>query len=609
MLPDMLDIATLRSLYARKLATPLDVVETVSARCDAYGDPAVWIARVTLPQLRETAKQLMVDGPRPDQPLWGIPFAVKDNIDCAGFETTAACPAFAYPASGDATAVARLRAAGAILIGKTNLDQFATGLNGTRSPYGAPRSVFNPDYISGGSSSGSAVAVAAGLVSFALGTDTAGSGRVPAAFNNIVGIKPTKGLVSTHGLVPACRSLDCISVFALTAGDGDLVRRLAQGLDPDDPYSRSDMPRLLPRSGLRIGILGEADRTFFGNREAASLYDGAIAALRELGAVTVEIDYAPFKRTAELLYQGPWVAERLAGIEAFMAAHADAMDPTVRTIIALARDMTAVETFRAQYRLQELQRVTGALWAGMDVMLLPTAPTTYTVAAMQADPVRLNSRLGEYTNFVNLLDYAAVAIPAGFGSDGLPFGVTLIAPAFHDGALAALADRLHRHRPSGLGGNRDGLLPEASRIEDSAEPAGRVSLFVVGAHLSGMPLNHELTARNGVLLRSCRTSPNYQLYALAVTDPAKPGLIRTAEAQAHGIEGEVWSLDAAAFGSFVAAIPTPLGIAKILLEDGTQVSGFVCEPHGLAGARDITAYGGWRRYKSGGRTEAPAADQ
>ncbi len=600
MLPEILDIATLHQRYRERAATPLEVVDAVIARCEAYPDPAVWISRASPAQLREQAKHLMARGPGPDLPLWGIPFAVKDNIDCAGFETTAACPAFAYPATRDATVVAKLKAAGAILVGKTNLDQFATGLNGTRSPYGAPRSVFDAEYISGGSSSGSAVAVAAGLVSFALGTDTAGSGRVPAAFNNLVGIKPTKGLLSTHGVVPACRSLDCVSIFSLTVGDGDLVRRCALGFDPEDSFSRADTPRLLPRKDWRIGVLSERDREFFGDHEAAALYEGAIAAARELGCSVVEIDYTPFRQTAELLYQGPWVAERLAGIEFFMAENADTMDPTVHQIIDGARTRTAVEAFRAQYRLQELRKVTDLQWATIDVMLLPTAPTTYTVTEMQADPLHLNSRLGEYTNFVNLLDYAAIAIPAGFGSGGLPFGVSLIAPAFHDGALARIADRFHRHHPSGIGRNRDALLPEASQIEDLPEPSDRVSLFVVGAHLSGMPLNHELTTRDAVLIRRCRTAPHYQLYALAKTVPAKPGLIRTTEPQQQGIEGEVWSLDMAGFGSFVAAIPAPLGIAKLLLDDGTEVSGFICEPYGLAGARDITEYGGWRAFKNAG---------
>ena len=598
MLPDTLDIATLKKLYGGRAVTPLEVVEEIIARCEAYPDPAVWISRASPAQLREQARHLMARGNGPDLPLWGIPFAAKDNIDCAGFDTTAACPAFAYPATRDATVVARLKAAGAILIGKTNLDQFATGLNGTRSPYGAPRSVFNADYVSGGSSSGSAVAVAAGLVSFALGTDTAGSGRVPAAFNNLVGIKPTRGLLSTHGVVPACRSLDCVSIFSLTVGDGDLVRRCAQAPDAEDSFSRADTPRLLPRKAWRIGVLAERDREFYGDREAAALYEGAIAVARELGARIVEIDYTPFRQTAELLYQGPWVAERLAGVEFFMAEHAAAMDPVVHDIIDGARNRNAVETFRAQYRLQELRKVTDNQWAAIDVMLLPTAPTTYSVAEMKADPLRLNSRLGEYTNFVNLLDYAAVAIPAGFGSDGLPFGVTLIAPAFHDGALARVADHFHRHHPSGVGKNRDALLPEASKLDDMPAPPERISLFVVGAHLTGMPLNHELTTRNAVLIRRCRTAAHYQLYALARTTPAKPGLIRSLEPQKHGIEGEVWSLDTAGFGSFVAAIPAPLGIGKLELDDGEEVSGFICEPYGLSGAKEITEYGGWRAFKN-----------
>ena len=598
--PESFDIATLQARYAKRAITPLDIVEEVIERCAAYPDPAIWISQVPEQQLRAIARQLIARGPSPDQPLWGIPFAVKDNIDCVGLDTSAACPSFVYPAPRDATVVAKLKAAGAILVGKTNLDQFATGLNGTRSPYGAPRSVFNPEYISGGSSSGSAVAVAAGLVSFALGTDTAGSGRVPAAFNNLVGIKPTKGLLSTSGVVPACRSLDCVSIFSLTVGDGDLVRQVAEGPDPEDPFSRAAESVPLPRTAWRIGILGERDREFFGDWEAAALYEGAIAVARELGGIPVELDYAPFAETAELLYRGPWVAERLAGLESFVASHEADLDPSVRTIILGARNHTAVETFRGYYRLRELALQAEAQWAKIDFMLLPTAPTTYTVAAMQADPLRLNSCLGRYTNFVNLLDYAAVAIPAGFRSDGLPFGVTLISRAFQDGALAAIADRFHRHHPFGLGRFRDALLPIGSALPDPEETAGRVPLFVVGAHLSGMPLNHELTSRGGRLIRRCRTAPCYQLYALAKTTPTKPGLVRSFDQHGTGIEGEVWSLDAAGFGNFVAAIPSPLGIAKIVLEDGVQVSGFVCEPCGLAGAKDITAYGGWRAFKSAG---------
>ncbi len=602
MLPDILDITRLRRLYAAGDVTPLDVVEAIIARIAAWPDAAVWISRVPDEALRQAARGLTARGPSAEEPLWGIPFAVKDNIDCAGPETTAGCAAFAYRPSEDAPVVARLKAAGALLIGKTNLDQFATGLNGTRSPYGAPRTVFNSAYISGGSSSGSAVAVAAGLVSFALGTDTAGSGRVPAAFNNIVGIKPTRGALSARGLVPACRSLDCISILAATAGDGELIRRIVTQFDAQDPYSRAGAQRPLPQAGLRAGVLSANEREFCGDDEAARLYQQAIDNMAALGVSMVEIDYAPFREAAALLYDGPWVAERLAAIEDFIEAHSAEMDPTVYGIISRARAYSAVDAFRGQYKLLEFARRAEAEWARCDVLLLPTAPTIYTVEAMQADPLRLNARLGLYTNFVNLLDCAAIAVPAGFKADGLPFGVSLIAPAFHDAALAELGERLHRSCACGMGRDRQAVLPD-SLLSEAKTNDDRISLFVVGAHLSGMPLNHELTKRGGVLIRRCRSAPCYRLFALAGTVPPKPGLSHSPGFVGPGIEGEVWNLGAADFGSFVASIPAPLGIGKVALEGGDVVSGFICESYGLADAFEVTHYGGWRAYRTS--IEAP----
>jgi allophanate hydrolase len=454
----MLQIAAVRSAYSSGGLTPAELVEEVLRRVAAYADPAVWISRVAEADVRSRAAALAADPAARQLPLYGIPFAVKDNIDAAGLDTTAACPAFAYRPRQSATVVQRLLDAGAILIGKTNLDQFATGLVGARSPYGVPRCVFDDRYVSGGSSSGSAVAVAAGLVSFALGTDTAGSGRVPAGFNNLVGIKPTRGLLSTTGVVPACRTLDCVSVFAASVGDACDVRKVAEGFDATDDYSRGAVTHPLPINDLRFGVLLPSDREFGGDVEAEALYDAAIARLTALGGEAVAFDYKPFREAAALLYGGPYVAERLAPIREFFVTHAEEMDPVVRGIIGGANAFTAADLFVAQYRLQALIRATEPEWRRFDVMLLPTSPTIVSIEALAAEPVRLNSLLGTYTNFVNLLDLCAIAVPGGFrASNGLPFGVTLIAPAFADAALAVLADRLHRSLGEGAGLSREAI--------------------------------------------------------------------------------------------------------------------------------------------------------
>jgi allophanate hydrolase len=595
MLPTILDLSSLRAAY-RSGTTPLDIIEEVIARRAAAKDPAIFITPTPDDALREAAKELLARAPEPNSlPLWGVPFAVKDNIDVAGLPTTAACPAYAYHPEEDATVVARLKAAGAIVIGKTNLDQFATGLNGTRSPYGAPRSVFDPAYVSGGSSSGSAVTVASGLATFALGTDTAGSGRVPAAFNNLVGIKPTPGLVPNVGVVPACRSVDVVTVFAATVGDGVAIRKVMEGYDAADPFSREASPANLPASGLRIGVLDGTEREFFGNKDVEALYDAAIERAKSLGAIVVPFDYAPFRQAAELLYNGPWVAERLAAVKDFMATNADDFDPTVRTIIEGAKAYDAVAAFEGKYKLEALRQKTKAEWKKVDILMLPTSPTTYTVEDMLADPIVRNGHFGRYTNFVNLMDCAAIAVPAGFDAAGhLPAGVTLIGPAFTDDALAPFADAMHRALNSGMGKDRAAVIPEASRVPQTDD--GAVPIVVVGAHLSGMPLNHELTSSGGYRLKTCRTAGDYRLFALPGTVPPKPGLVRDPSFSGKGVEVEVWAVSPAAFGRFVQKIPAPLGIGKISLDDGTTVSGFLCEAHAVAEALDITDFGGWRHY-------------
>lgn len=568
---------------------PIRTVDEAFARIAASPDPATWIALRDAGEVRREAAALRAEDRR-RLPLWGVPFAVKDNIDVAGLDTTAACPPFAYRPAADAPVVARLRAAGALVIGKTNLDQFATGLVGVRSPYGAPRCVFDAAYVSGGSSSGSAVAVARGEVAFALGTDTAGSGRVPAAFNHVVGVKPTRGLLSTCGVVPACRSLDVVSVFAASCAGADLVRRVAQALDAGDPYSRAARHTPLPLDGLRVGVLAGADRDFDGDAAAAALYAQAVDAAAALGWQIHEVDYAPFRDTASLLYDGPWLAERYVALEAALATHGDAVDPTVRRLVEPGARLTAADAFRGLHRRAALAARAAAEWARADVLLLPTAPTIPRVADVLADPIRLNARLGRYTNFVNLLDCCAVAVPAGFRPDGLPFGVTVIAPAFADDDLAVVADRLHRSLSPTAGLAR---APLGATAPAGAGTIG-VHLAVAGAHLSGLPLNHQLTSRGAALVARTRTAPSYRLYALPGTTPPKPGMVRVPAGAA--IEVEVWELSVAAFGSFVAEVPPPLSIGTVVLADGSQVKGFLCEPAALTGAEDITSLGGWRAY-------------
>lgn len=587
-----LDIASLRAAYGSGALTPEAVVTDVYARIAARGDRPVWISLVPRELAIERARNL------PKGPLYGIPFAVKDNIDVAGVPTTCACPQFAYTPAKSARVVELLEAAGAIVIGKTNLDQFATGLNGTRSPYGAPACVFNGDYVSGGSSSGSAVAVASGLVSFALGTDTAGSGRVPAAFNNLVGLKPTKGTLSASGVVPACRTLDTISIFALTAGDAWNVYEVAAQYDEADAFSRTRVKSAAVPAALRLGVPND-EIDFCGDANSHTLFAETIERAKALGAEIVPFDYTPFKETAALLYQGPWVAERYAAIKSFADEKPDAINSVVRGIILGAKNYSAADTFSGLYRLAELTRKAEREWQKMDMMLLPSAPTIYKIADMLADPVRLNSNLGLYTNFVNLMDLSALAVPAGFTTAGLPFGVTLIGPAFADGQLAVFGDRLHRTLSDARLGATDTALAERPALSCAGQD-GRVEVAVVGAHLTGQPLNKQLVDRNARLKRTVRTSAGYSFYALANTTPAKPGLVYDGHGKGS-IEVEVWDMDFQAFGSFVALIPAPLGIGTLKLDDGSEVKGFLCEAHAVAGAQDITEWGGWRAWLSNPR--------
>ncbi|MDD1537891.1 MULTISPECIES: allophanate hydrolase [unclassified Bradyrhizobium] len=587
-------IAAIVAAHRAGTLTPAETVARTYQRIRDHGDPAIFISLRDEKDAVVEAERLAARADAAGLPLYGVPVAVKDNIDALGFATTAACPAFSTAPTHDATAVARLRAAGAIIIGKTNLDQFATGLVGVRSPYGIPRNSVRDDLIPGGSSSGSAVAVGAGLVPLSLGTDTAGSGRVPAMLNNIVGLKPSLGMISNAGLVPACRTLDCISVFALTVDDAALALSVMAGPDPADPFSR-DRPlgamTPLP-ADLRLGVPRNGQLIFFGDKDAETAYAEALKRWTALGATLVEFDLEPFYETARLLYEGPWVAERYLVIKDLLASAPDAIHPVTREITAAGARLTAAETFSALYRLQGLRRIAERTFANIDALVLPTAPTAYTTAQVLANPIELNSRLGTYTNFVNLLDLCGLALPASMRADGIPFGITLLAPAGHDALLASIGRVFHANTKLDLGAKGAAQAPlaplPASRSED-------IPIAVVGAHLSGMVLNGELKALNGRLIEATRTAADYKLYALKTTPP-KPGMLRVAAGTGAAIELEIWSLSPAAFGQFVNAIPSPMAIGTVRLADGRSVKGFLVEPEVLGDARDITAYGGWRAY-------------
>ncbi len=590
-------MTTLTSLIADHIEGRATIPRTVAAayaRHREHGDDAIFITLRPEAEVMAEAEALQAEGAR-GRRLWGVPIAVKDNIDVAGLPTTAACPGFAFTPARDATAVARLKAAGALIIGKTNLDQFATGLNGTRSPYGVPRNALRADLVPGGSSSGSASAVAAGIVPVALGTDTAGSGRVPAGLQNLVGLKPSVGLVPSAGVVPACRTLDCISVFALTVDDAWCVLDVIAGSDRADPFSRT-IPLGRPGSvapHLKIGIPHPADLDFDGDAAAEASFTIAVERAQALGATIVPLDMTPFNDTARLLYHGPWVAERWLAIRELYEREAEAILPVIREVIAGKPLPDAAETFAARYRLAELALAAKAALKGIDALMVPTAPRPVTLAQMAADPIGQNSMLGRYTNFVNLLDLCALAVPVTLATDGTAAGVTFIAPCGHDAALAGLGRAFHAASGLTLGAT-GAAMPALSPL--SAAPApGTIEIAVVGAHLSGMPLNGELTGLGATFLRAATTSADYRLFAVPGGPPARPGLIRVAEGGAS-IALEVWAMPADGFGRFVAGIPSPLGIGTLGLADGTQVKGFLCEAIATQGARDLTGFGGWRAY-------------
>ena len=563
--------------------TPTEAAEAAIAADLRHADPAIWIARLADETIRSAARALEAAGPE-GKPLWGLSFAVKDNIDVAGLPTTAGCPDYAYTPGEDAPVVRRLLDAGALGIGKTNLDQFATGLVGVRSPYGVPRHVFDAARVPGGSSSGSGAAVAAGIVDFALGTDTAGSGRVPAAFGDIVGLKPTVGSLSTRGMVPACRSIDTISIFARSVDAALDVARVAAGFDPADPYARrapfAHLRRAAPPAAGRVAVAAvAADCT----PDIARLYARA-AGLFD----THEVDLVPFLEIARLLYDGPWVAERTSALREVVAGRPEILHPVTRAILEGGLSRLAVDAFDAFHSLARARRAAELIFAGADALLLPTVPFCPTLAELEADPVGPNSRLGRYTNFVNLCDLAAIAVPAGFGADGLPVGVTLIGPAWSEGRLAALADRVHRAFASRV-------LPPP-RAPDAAG-ADETALFCIGAHMAGLALNAQVTSLGGRFVGEARTRPEYRLHALG----NRPGLVRGGRG---AIAGEIWALPTSAVGALLAQVPPPLGFGTVSLEAGPCL-GFVAEQAGVAGSPDITGFGGWRAWLAAQRSAPP----
>ena len=564
--------------------TALARIDRFLVALEELDDPSIFISLHAPDILRQAAIDL---DRRSDSalPLRGMIFAVKDNIDVAGLPTTAGCPAYAYQPDRSASVVDALTSAGAIAVGKTNLDQFATGLVGTRTPHGVPRNPLDPEHVPGGSSSGSAVAVARDLVDFALGTDTAGSGRVPAAFCGIIGVKPTFGRLSTRGTVPAVQSADCISIFAPSIELSRVVLDVASGYDRDDPTARRPVHHSVsPTAELRVGVAGSTQLAACNTSETViAAYEQSVSQLAAMGANTVEVDLDPFFEAGDMLYGGPWIAERTAAVGDFIREHPDDVDPTVAAIIEQGRRFDAIDAFRARDRLAELKRAAKEAFERIDVLVVPTVPRSASLAEVLDEPVEVNSSLGRFTTFANLLDLAALTVPTAFAPDSsIPDSITIYGEAWDDEQLLALAQS---------------LTPEEQPREPVVEPApsGWVQLAVAGAHLRGQPLESQLTDLDARFGRTTRTSPHYRLYALDGPTPHKPGLVHDPAGVA--IEVDIWHVSHEALGMFLQLIPAPLALGKVDLEDGTQVTGFVCEPRALTGATDVSDYGGWRAYR------------
>ncbi|MCG8525807.1 MAG: allophanate hydrolase [Opitutales bacterium] len=564
----MMTIDEVQKGYRDGTISPADLVSTILKRSEEYSDHNIWIHQLSKDQIDYYLDSLPAE-PNDDFPLWGIPFAIKDNIDLASVPTTAGCPDYAYTPDHHAYAVELLIKAGAIPIGKTNLDQFATGLVGTRSPYGICRNVFNKDYISGGSSSGSAVATAAGLVCFALGTDTAGSGRVPAAFNGIYGYKPTKGVVSCSGVVPACRSLDCVSVFANSPEDCSRIGEVLRQYDESDIYSRPEASLVISENELVLGVPKSEQLEFFGNEESSVMYRESIVRLKQMGYQVREIDFSAFIEAAKLLYEGPWVVERRMVASELLKSNPSALDETVRKILESKQNSDAAEVFAAMYDLKRLTKLADRVWDEVDIIVIPTTGTVYTIDEVVADPIQTNSNLGYYTNYMNLLDLCGISIPAGRFKNGVGFGITLVGEAFEDHRILELAQ--------------------------SWEEFESIEVAVCGAHMDGLSLNHQLIGLGAVFVKRTQSSANYKLYNLDHLDPIRPGMVRC-EAGGYKIEVEVWRMPLENLGKFMTKIAYPLGIGSVELEDGSWVKGFACESSAVSSDSEISEFGGWRNF-------------
>lgn len=601
--PEIFTLTNLQEYYAAG-GSPVAVAKEALARIAAWNDPALFISRLSDEDILARARELEAESPS-GRALFGMPFVVKDNIDAAGLQTTSSCPAYAYLPDVDSPSVARLREAGAIMIGKTNLDQFATGLVGTRSPYGTPRNAIDPACVPGGSSSGSGTAIAAGLAAFALGTDTAGSGRVPAAFNNIVGLKPTVGLIPTLGVVPACKSLDCVSVFAYTAADAGFVLEIIAGTHEADPYSRpapegwrSTGAGLPPAWRLAVPL---RPTRVFATAEDAALYDAAIERAKSLGATVEEIDVTPFLDVATRLYSGAWVAERASTLRDLVTRRPETLNPITRKILETGLERQTIDAFDDFHAVTAARLLMRKLFERVDVLMLPTTPGIPTLEEVAADPIGINSRNGTYTNFVNLLDLSGIAVPAGFRPDGRPMGVTFLAPAFSEGLLCAIGGALHyAHEPRLNLGASQTPVPQPQPAAPVAE--NEIALFCIGAHMSGMPKNNDLVARGGRFLRTAKTARKYRLYAF----DKFPGMVKSTTGGAC-VEGEVWAIPRAKLGSLISRIPVQTSLGNVELEDGPCI-GFLCGTADAEQGTEITSIGSWRNYlaqseANGHRTE------